>query len=127
MGTKLRRINTRVLKQPERGPKLEYFHATDADVAVWLDVEERRLLDIELTWESREPREGRRWAMWSWDKGWRTGRLEKSSPLVSPNAHPDREVLAEARNLFDKRLTPDERFEFPLEELDRAIKGEARG
>lgn len=127
MATKLRRIHTRVLRQPEHGPKLEYFHAPDADVAVWFDVADRRLLDVEVTWESKRSLTGRSWAMWSWDKGWRTGMLLEKSPLVQPTARVDASILREAQAIFAKRLTLDKRFEVPLEQLDRVIKDETRG
>lgn len=124
MATRLRKINTRVLKQPVRGPKMEYYHATSADVAVWCDTADGRLLDIEITWESPRYLRGRAWAMWSWDKGWRTGMIEVSSPLVRPTQKLDGETLREVFDLFSQRLTIDKRFGTALDQLGRAIKAQ---
>lgn len=124
MTTRLRKINTRVLKQPVRGPKMGYYHATSADVAVWFDTADGRLLDMEITWESPRYLTGRAWAMWSWDKGWRTGMIESKSPLVRPTAKLDRETLQEVFDLFSRRLTIDKKMDTALDQLARAIKAQ---
>lgn len=122
----LTKIQTEVVRQPDRRLRRAWYHSVSSDVVLIHDAESGTMLSFEIEWEGRGGR--RAYVVWGRAVGLRTGRIDtgdcggalhyKASPVVIWDFRLRPDLVLEARRLVERSGIEEGLRESVLRRLD---------